>query len=136
MGNKNKYLNLIRNDKKMNNNDLNKSNNNISEIKKKINANNIIFNTKGKNFLKKQRNNSSLKFFINKSLSENKNFNSEIINRLDKTPENNKYIAKITRYKLKSNLSCVSKQDNNFVKSNFTKNYNIIPLILPFIEVK
>ena len=142
MGNKNKYLNLIRNDKKMNNNDLNKSNNNISEIKKKINANNKIYNTIGKNFLKKQRNNSSIKFFINKSISENKNFNSEIINRLDKTPENNKYIAKITRYKLKSNLSCVFKQDNNFVKStnkkisNYTKNYNIIPLILPFIEVK
>ena len=74
----------------------------------------------------------------------------------DKMPKSNKgeYVAinilqlakrnleKINRYKLKTNLPVVSKLDNNIIKSsnkkigNFTRNYNIIPLVLPFIGVK
>ena len=122
------------------NNNLNISKNNLTKSNKNINK--IILNGNEKRILKNQKNNSSTKLIINKITVDNKNFESEAFNRLDKTPERNKIFNRINKYKLKANLPYVSKLENNFIKStnkkisNFTRNYNIIPLVLPFIGVK
>ena len=137
-----KYRNikLIKKEKMEANNNLNISKNNLTKSNKNINK--IILNGNEKRILKNQKNNSSTKLIINKITVDNKNFESEAINRLEKTPERNKIFNRINKYKLKANLPYVSKLENNFIKStnkkisNFTRNYNIIPLVLPFIGVK
>ena len=137
-----KYRNikLIKKEKMEANNNLNISKNNLTKSNKTINK--IILNGNEKRILKNQKNNSSTKLIINKITVDNKNFESEAINRLEKTPERNKIFNRINKYKLKANLPYVSKLENNFIKStnkkisNFTRNYNIIPLVLPFIGVK
>ena len=137
-----KYRNikLIKAEKNENKNNLNISKTNISKSNKSVNK--IVLNTNEKILLKNQKNNSSCKLIINKITVDNKNFESEVFNKLDKTPEKNQILNKINRYKLKTNLPVVSNLDNNFIKSsnkkigNFTRNYNIIPLVLPFIGVK
>ena len=137
-----KYRNikLIKKEKMEANNNLNISKNNITKSNKNINK--IILNGNEKRILKNQKNNSSTKLIINKITVDNKNFESEAINRLEKTPERDKIFNRINKYKLKANLPYVSKLENNFIKStnkkisNFTRNYNIIPLVLPFIGVK
>ena len=138
----NKYKDLIPAKKEqVIKNNLN-SKNIINKSCKNINTSKIIYNTNDKGILKKQRNNSSCKIFINKITVDNKNLNSDLVNKLDKTPEKNKFLVKMNKYKFKSNLPSVSKLGNNLTKrtkkkiSNITRNNNIIPIILPFIGVK
>ena len=143
MPNKYKNMKLIKKEKMINNsNNLNLSKNNLYKSNKNINPNRIILNQNEKNRLKNQKNNSSCKIIINKITVEDKNSNTDVINKLDKTPQKIKFFNKKNKYKLMSNPSDVPKLDNNFSKisnknlNNFTRNYNIIPLVLPFIGIK
>ena len=143
MPNKYKKLKLIRKEKMINgSNNLNISKNNLYKSNKNISANKIILNQNEKNKLKNQKNKSSSRIIFNKVTVDNKNFNTDAVNKLDKSPEKIKLFSKINKYKLKSNLPFVQKLENNFAQSsnkhlnNFTRNYNIIPLVLPFIGVK
>ena len=131
--NKNKNLKLILREKNLNNNYNFKSRkNSFCKSNKNINKNKIILNSNEENKVKMQKNNS-----IN-----NENEKIDIFNKIEKTPEKNKCLVEGSKYKLKSNLPYVSKFCNNFIKSsnkkisNFKRNYNIIPLVLPFVGVK
>ena len=116
-----KYRNikLIKKEKMEANNNLNISKNNLTKSNKNINK--IILNGNEKRILKNQKNNSSTKLIINKITVDNKNFESEAFNRLEKTPERNKIFNRINKYKLKANLPYVTKLENNFIKSTNKK---------------
>ena len=141
--NKNKNLKLILREKNLNNNYNFKSRkNSFCKSNKNINKNKIILNSNEENKVKMQKNNSINKIFINKNKIDNENEKIDIFNKIEKTPEKNKCLVEGSKYKLKSNLPYVSKFCNNFIKSsnkkisNFKRNYNIIPLVLPFVGVK
>ena len=148
MPNKKKNLSLIQKEKTSNDASyLNINKFLVYKSNKNVSSNKINLNTSDKSIIKYSKNKSSEKLNninINKTLIETKNTNSDLNNRLDKTPDKNKYLNRINKYKLKlkPNLPFVSKCDNNYIKTtnkkinNNIRNNNIVPLFLPFIGVK
>ena len=146
MPNKNKNLDLIQKEKTSNDTSyLNISEYLFYKSDKNLNSNKINLNSTNKSIIKYTKNKSIGKLNIvniNKTSIENKNTNSDLNNRLDKTKEKNTFLYRINKYKLKPNLPYVSKCDNNYIKTtnkkinNYIRNKNIVPLFLPFIGVK
>ena len=146
MPNKNKNLDLIQKEKTSNDTSyLNISKYLFYKSNKNLNSNKINLNSTNKSIIKYTKNKSIGKLNIvniNKTSIENKNTNSDLNNRLDKTKEKNTFLYRINKYKLKPNLPYVSKCDNNYIKTtnkkinNYIRNKNIVPLFLPFIGVK
>jgi serine/threonine protein kinase len=143
--NKNKKLEEIKKEEKIDNNEPNLNKHLSYKSNKKFNSNKLISNGNNKNRLYYQKQKSSSKFSvmnINTNSIDNKNVNSDLINNLDKTPKKNKMALKINKFKLKTNFPYVSKLENNFTNTSnkkcyiFTRNFNITPLVLPFIGVK
>ena len=143
--NKNKNLEEIKKEEKIDNNEPNLNKHLSYKNNKKFNSNKLISNGNNKNKLYYQKQKSSSKFSImniNTNSIDNKNVNSDLINNLDKTPKKNKMALKINKFKLKTNFPYVSKLENNFTNTSnkkcyiFTRNFNITPLVLPFIGVK
>ena len=143
--NKNKNLEEIKKKEKIDNNEPNLNKHLSYKSNKKFNSNKLISNGNNKNKLYYQKQKSSSKFSvmnINTNSIDNKNVNSDLINNLDKTPKKNKMALKINKFKLKTNFPYISKLENNFTNTSnkkcyiFTRNFNITPLVLPFIGVK
>ena len=143
--NKNKNLEEIKKEEKIDNNEPNLNKHLSYKSNKKFNSNKLISNGNNKNKLYYQKQKSSSKFSImniNTNSIDNKNVNSDLINNLDKTPKKNKMALKINKFKLKTNFPYVSKLENHFTNTSnkkcsiFTRNFNITPLVLPFIGVK
>jgi len=143
--NKNKNLEEIKKEEKIDNNEPNLNKHLSYKSNKKFNSNKLISNGNNKNKLYYQKQKSFSKFSvmnINTNSIDNKNVNSDLINNLDKTPKKNKMALKINKFKLKTNFPYISKLENNFTNTSnkkcyiFTRNFNITPLVLPFIGVK
>ena len=124
------------------NKSMDKSKNEIKQSSQNTNELKNISNLK-KSIISNSRNKSSNKFNINKNckIDDNKNIQSEKINKLEKTPDRKPFLIRKNKFKLKTNLPFVTKLDE---KLSFTsnkknicmRNYNIIPLVLPFIQAK